>query len=385
MKKFLSLILTLVLAATMIVCLPAVASAGFNPDSPGDEDLAAVMGAYYPRAFSAANFKDGVIALMEGNEIGYFVGGKPEMIWRHETDPECDFLFCVNDYYPNAEYALCGFIGNDVLSFKDDISMEVEFDNVYTYDFGEDYLFFFRIRGGSLYLWTPYFEQLISEHNATDVITTGVYAFYADDRGNHVFGASLADICKKTQDFLGYHPIPVIDLDGDIWDYYPELYWYDEDGFVDNTANFNQEHGIDFASWGNPKHNLTVDDFVHYVRANINVVTADFDVPFSGYYDPLIYPDIDFYSFDGYVEFELASDIKMNKLTWFSHEGSPDMAMQIGDIITNSGGAYVRTDLLDYDGAELVYEYDGQLFHVGYMMGDPTTYVYVFNPDTVDE
>ena len=385
MKKLISLLLTLVLVVTMAACLPAVAMAGVDPDSPGDDELAAIMGSYYPRAFSSARFKDGVIALMNGNEIGYFVGGKAEMIWRHETDPECDFLFCVNDYYPDAAYSLCGVAGNDVLSFRDNISMVVELDNVYTYGFGEDYLFFFRLINGCLYLWTPYIEQQISDYNAFDVITTGAYAFYADDRGDHVFGASLADICKKTQEYIDHHPIPIVDLDGNIWDYYPELYWYDDGGLVDNTADFNRQYGIDFSAWGHSKHSVTLDDFVYYVRHMPKVVRADFDIPFSDYYNPLIYPDIDFYSFDGYVEFELASEVELKKFTWFSHEGSADMAKQIGGIITNSGGMYVRTDLLDMDGVELVYEYDGQLIHVGCLIGDPTTYVYAFNPEIVEE
>ena len=387
MKKFVSLLLALVMATIMIVCLPATAAAGFEYDLPGDDELASILGDYSERAYASARFKDGVIALLFGDEIAYIVDGQPQMMYRHKTDPEGDFFFCVQEHYPDAEYNLCACVGNDILSFRDNLAMEVELENVYTSDFGTDYMFCFNLEEGCLILWTPYTKLLVAKNDVTDVVTTGEYAFFTDAFGSHAFGASLADICKKTDAYLRRHPIPIVDLgDLDIWDIYPELYWYDENGFVDNTASFNEEYGIDFSSWGSAKHDFTFEDFPIYTRASVRTITETFDVPLDIYDNPLVYYDITFYGFEGYLQFYRASDLDLEKIYWYDNEGSGELTLELCNILEDAGGKVLRTDVLEMYGLEYVYDLGGQIIHVGYTDEyGPTTYVYAYNPERVDE
>ena len=389
MKKFVSLMLAIVMAAMLTVCLPtaALAEVNFTAEPMDDAELKKTMGEYYDRCIGAACFEYGAIALMEGDEIGYFAFGNTETVWNHATDVERDIFFRVGEGYPDAGYDLCAYAGNDVLSFRSGEMMEIEMTNVWTYDFGEDYLYFISIDGGALTLWTPYAHIILATDGVYDAVVNRDYLLFSDAHGGHVVNARMSDICKKTQAYLSYHMPPIIDMGNvEIWDYYPELYWYDEYGLVDNTADFNNEFGINFDAWGSSKHDFSLDDFATYVSMPINGILNTFDIPLEMYEDPFTYPDITFNGHSGYLQFYRASDFELKSIYWYDNEGTPGLIDELCKLVEDAGGKLARTDVLEGYGVEYVYKLNGRYIHVGYTdENGPTSYIYAYNPNTYDE
>lgn len=388
MKKFVSLILAMVVMLT--ICIPNALAVDFMAQMIEISELEGIMGEYFPRCYTATYYRYGALAIMDDNEIGYFTEGNTEVVWRHGTDSERDFFMTVKEAYPNAEYDICAYAGNDVLSFDDDLSMEVEMSKVWTYEFGEDYLCFLSIEGGALALWTPYAYIIIATNGVYDAVINRDYLLFADKFGGHVVNARLSEVCKQTQAYLSFHPLPIVDLgeNADIWDYYPELYWYDEYGLVDNTASFNEEFGIDFDAWGgaeSSKHDFALSDFESFVTKPISEIINIFDVPIEMYVDPFVYNNITFNGHNGYLQFYRANDYDLKSIYWYDNEGTLTLDELI-QLVEAAGGKFVRNDIPEDYGIEYVYELNGRFIHVGYTAeGGPTCYIYANNPYMVDE
>ena len=85
MKKHLALILAILMTLPLFT---AAAAEGLDQDAYpdiylSDSELAKIVGPFYDRIYTAVRFKEGALAIMSGDEIGYFENGSMIMKWNH--------------------------------------------------------------------------------------------------------------------------------------------------------------------------------------------------------------------------------------------------------------------------------------------------------------
>ncbi len=390
MRKFFTILLAIVLMVTMTV---TVASADiFNDDiAMEDNEIAKHAGNYYNRVFMAARWKDGIVATLEGDEVGYFVNGNPVAIWPHETTYE-DFFCSTKIAYPNSDYDLFAVLGSDICSFRDDISMAIEVEDVSFFGFPEDELnrfflakcgapcsHFFVMKDGVLSFWSPYAFVTLSNSGVYRVNADGEYVFFADDFGTHVLNASLAEMNKHNQRYFSYHPIEIVDLDTDEFlDYCGSLYVWDFDGIHPETEEFDKRFGIDLSKWGHPKMDFNVEDFWFFIDHSAALMQRTFDCPEGDYKNPTIYNNIEFYGLKGRLVVSLFNMFEIKGISWESYDSSEDTTQKLKNTLITKGILISENVKTDDGGIESTYNVDGQLIHVGIRNADgsPVSYVY---------
>ena len=390
MKRFFVVLLAIVLMAAMTI---TTASADiFNDDiAVEDDEIAKHAGNYYNRIFMAARWKDGIVATLEGDEVGYFVDGTPVAIWPHETTYE-DFFCSTKVAYPNSQYDLFAVLGSDICSFRDDISMAIEAENVSFFGFPEDEFnlyflakngapcsHFFVMNSGLLLFWSPYAFVTLANSGVHRVNVDGEYVFFADDYGTHILNASLAEMNKRNQRYFSYHPIEIVDLDTDEFlDYCGTLYEWDFDGIHPQTEEFDKRFGIDLSVWGHPKIDFTVDDFRFYIEHSMMLMYRTFDCPEGNYENPTIFNNLDFYGLKGRLVVSLFNMLEIEGIRWESYDSSENTTQKLKNTLITKGILISDNVKTDDDGIESVYNVDGQLIHVGirYENGSPVSYAY---------
>ena len=400
MKKIIAILLVALFATSLF----ATASASYFDGNYGLDrgEISEITGPYCDRVILATPWKDGLVATLEGDEVGYFVDGQVVAIWQCPTTDE-DFFVDLSKGFPNAEYSLClVLVTGELYSFRDDISMNIEETGVYLYGFcldWEDYFaqkgkslysYFFLKQDGALYYWSPYAKVLLTNANARDLVVNVDYVFFSDDFGVHVINASLAEMNLHNQRFFSYHPLPIIDLGNvDIWEYCGGLYAIDGDEFYSISEPFDQKYGIDFSIWGTAKTEFTLDDFAYYPSRSFYRLQEILDNPEGEYANPVIYHNVSFYGHDGYLSVRLQSRTEIEQIRWISYDGSFDINTDLEQIIFESGGIYIDSGTYEDEDitADAIYDYNGQLIHVCYYETDTSfeTIVYANNMEILNE
>ena len=381
MKKLLAVLFVFMMAIFMFAV--SFADEYVNEVALTDSEIDAMAGSYSGQIIRAAKFKDGLAATMYGDRLGYFVDGEPVQIWEGYQVSDEDFFFGIKGYNPKAGYDLCIMLGNTVYSIRDDLTLRYEVSHVFCYGFGVDYCYFFALSDGDLYYWSPYALVLISGSGVYDMIVNVDYAFFDDHSGGHVINASLRDMNRMNQRYFTYHPLKIIDLGATFWDYYGDMYDWDENGLVDNTAAFNQQFGVDFSVWGNPKFDLTVEDFTTLPDKTVAAIEMIFDSPVEDYTNPLQYDNIYFCGHRGLLDVPYVDEVTIYNVRWRCTNGSVTLTEELKGIVGD------RCRLIDhianteegYD--EYVYKLNGHKIHVGYQNvidGSVISYVYTYNP-----
>ena len=400
MKKFIAIILVAILATLSL----ATASASYFDGSYGldYDEIANITGAYSNRVMLATPWKDGVVATLEGDEVGYFVGGEAIAIWDCPTSYE-DFFVDLSKGFPNAEYSLClVLVTGELFSIRDDLSMNLEETDVYMYGFCLDwenyfaqkgqslYAYFFIKQDGALYYWSPYAKVMLTNYDARDLVVNVDYIIFSDAAGVHVVNASLAEMNLHNQRYFSYHPLPIIDMGNvDIWEYSGGLYALDGDEFFSVSDWFDQEYGVDFSVWGNAKTEFTLDDFVYYPSRSFYRLQEILDNPEEEYANPVVYRNISFCGYSGHLMVKLSSQTEIEQIRWVCDDSSFEVNTAIEEFVIESGGTFVDGGTYeDRDiTAEVVYNYEGQLIHIArYETGDKfETIIYANNMEILNE
>ena len=381
-------LLAILLAIMMAISLAPVASADLfvSAIAMNDDEIATHAGSYYDQVIYAARFKDGLVAIMHGDHLGYFVNGELVMRWDYPTSEE-DFFFYVKDAYPKAEYDLCVMLGTTVYSIRNNLSMHEEISDVSYYGFDLDFAYIFAIRSGALYYWSPYALVQVSDSDVYDMVVNVDYAFFDDASGGHVINASLRDMSRMTMRYYMYHPLQICDLPSTFWDWYGEVYGWDENGLVDQSADFDQQFGIDFSGWGNPKLDFAVEDFLTYPGMTVNELESIFDSPIEDYSNPIQFADISFYGHNGTLVAYYVDEATFKYIRWVSDSGSLELTEELKAIVAERGGFVKHNSFQDSNAEEDVYDVGGQMVHVGYQLIDDTiiSFVYANNKYLTDE
>ena len=406
MKKIIAILLVAILAT---LSLTTVFAEDFYGDDwcgdtygPSYEEIVSITGSYSDRVLSAMNWKDGLVATLEGDEVGYFVDGKVVALWPCPTSYE-DFFIDLSKGFPDAEYSLClVLVTGELITFHDNISMNLEETDVYTYGFNLDWSdyfmrkgkslnsYFFLNQGGALYYWSPYAKVLLSIGNVNAIVVNVDYVLFADDAGVHVINASLAEMNLHNQRFFSYHPLPIIDMGNvNIWDFCGDLYGVEGTDFVRTSDWFDQKYGTDFSIWGSIKARFTLEDFAYYPSRNIYALQEAMDTPEDDYANPIVYHDVSFCDHDGYLAAHLLSPTVIKQLRWTCYDGSVGVYNDIKRYILGAGGVLVSSGTYQ-DGEfieESVYKYTDQLIHVAYRDngGDFEIVVYANNMEVLNE
>ena len=379
MKK----LFTILLVALLATLLFSAASAEYYEDDygPSYDEIVSVTGPYSDRVLTAAQWKDGLVATLDGDEVGYFVNGKAVMIWKCPTSYE-DFFVDLSKGFPNAPYSLCLVLSTgELYSFRDDISMNIEETGIYLYGFNLDYSDYFAQRGksldsyfflkqdGAFYYWSPYAKVQLTGFDAQTLVINFDYIFFSDSTGVHVINASLAEMNLHDQRFFSYHPLPVINIgDVDIYEFYGGLYAIDENNeFCFEGDAINQEYGIDFSIWGSTKAEFTLHDFSYYPPRSFYRLQEVMDCPEEEYANPVIYRNISFCGYDGYLAVYQYTNSEIKQIRWVCAENRPGVDTEIEQHIQESGGVFVSSGTYEDEeiSAETVFSYEGQLIHVG--------------------
>lgn len=383
MKKLFALILVMLMAMSLFTT--AAAEGGDEeayPDiSLSDSELAEIVGPFYDRVYVAARFKEGALAIMNGDEIGYFENGNMVMKWNHATS-EFDSFFDVFAY-PQAEYSICAIlIGGDIVSFRDDLSMCIEVHDVYEFVLGDDAVYAYRLtEDGTLYYWSPYVYMPISS-GVEQAITFYGITFLADENGISVVGADAFDIGKMSMDYYRHHDIHVIPLgSGSIDDYATEALGEDFESNDSRIAAFCEKYNFTFTTGSNElKYDITVKDLAEYPYTTINYCLMAFEPPTDEYADPLLFRDIAFYGNAGDLMIYLANEVEIRQIRWASADNDPNLADELYGLVA-SESIYVRDNT---SGKEEIYRYGDQLIHVG-CQEDGRIYIYANNMRKVNE
>ncbi len=378
MKKIIAILLTALFAITL--CTTASASYYDDEFGPNYDEIADAVGPFMDRVILAAYWKDGMIATLYGDEVGYFVNGEPIKIWRCPTSDE-DQLIDLTKGFPDADYSLClVLISGELFSFRDDLSMNLEEVGVYMYcrrlaygDYfaqqGQSlYCCFFLKQDGSLYYWSPYAKVLLTNANAENIIINFDYVLFSDDFGVHVINASLAEMNLHNQRFFSYHPLPIVDMgDIDIWQFAGGLYNENDGVFYRSSDWFDQEYGIDFSIWGSTKAEFTLHDFSYYPPRSFYRLQEVMDCPEEEYANPVIYRNISFCGYDGYLAVYQYTNSEIKQIRWICTENHTGVDTEIEQRIQESGGVFVSSGTYEDEdiSAETVFSYEDQLIHVG--------------------
>ncbi len=382
MKKFFALILAILMAMPLFTTATAEdwEDGGYPDIYLDDATIKTIVGSYYSHVITAAKFKDGALAIMDGNKIGYFEGGNLVMEWSHPTT-DFDFFFDVFDY-PDAEYSICAVLGSDLVSFRDDLSMHIEAQNLYQFSFGEDAVYAYVLTDdGSLYYWSPYVYLLIA-HDVEQAISFYGVTFFISDGCVYVVGAYVFDIGKMTQEYYRHHELHVIPLGpGHIDDYVDEAFGEEFEPNDERMAAFCEKYDFSFASVGQEmKYDITIEDFTDFPYTTVNYCLATFDLPADEYADPLVFTDISFYGNYGDLMVYLANDVELKQIRWVSVNSDDDSSDELFGLVAS------RCDWVG-DGkvpGEEVYRYGDQLIHVG-NLEDGRVYIYANNMRKVNE
>ncbi len=383
MKKLFALILAILMAMPLFT---AAAVEGRDEEAYpdiflSDPEVAEIVGPFYNRVYAAVRFKEGALAIMSGDEIGYFENGSMVMKWNHATS-EFDYFFDVFAY-PEAEYSICAIlIGGDIVSFRDDLSMSLEVHDVYEFALGDDAVYAYRLtEDGTLYYWSPYVYMPISSGVAQAITFYGM-TFIADDNCISIVGADAFDIGKLSMDYYRHHDIHVIPLgDGSIDDYATEVLGEDFEPDESRIAAFCEKYEFSFTTGSDAiKHDFSLDDFAEYPYTTINYCLNAFQSPADEYADPLLFRDIAFYGYVGDLLIYLANEVEIKQIRWVSADYDPDLVDELCKLV-DSESVYISSGS---SGNEEIYRYGDQLIHIG-CQEDGRAYIYANNRRKVNE
>ena len=381
MKKFFALILAILLVMSLFTTAVAEDWDDEYPDIYlDDSELAEIVGPYYGRIYVAARFKNGAVAIMDDDKVGYFENGNLVMEWSHPTSNE-DYFFDVSYDYPDAEYDLCAILCDQIVSFYDDLTMRVEVNNVFSYAIGDDAVFAYDMADDrSLYYWSPYVRILID----TDVYEVSTFygiTFISDKTGVSILGVKAFDIGKMPQRFYNHHFVPLIPLGNySIGDYVAEAYGDELEPDDQRMSAFFKKYDIKFSEWGETKLDFSIEDFAEYPYMTVNSILSAFAYPDDEYADPLMFSDIAFYGNAGDLLVYLANEVEIKQIRWVSTSDDPDLVDELFGLVASR---------CDYEGSgnadgEEVYRSGDQLIHVG-CQEDGRVYIYANNMRKVNE
>ena len=383
MKKHLALILAILMTLPLFT---AAAAEGLDQDAYpdiylSDSELAKIVGPFYDRIYTAVRFKEGALAIMSGDEIGYFENGSMIMKWNHATS-EFDCFFDVFAY-PLAEYSICAIlIGGDIVSFRDDLSMGLEVHDVYEFALGDDAVYAYRLsEDGMLYYWSPYVYIPISS-GVEQAITFYGMTFLVNENCISIVGADAFDIGKLPMDYYRHHDIHVVPLgDGTIDDYATEALGENFEPDESRIAAFCEKYGFTFSTGSNEiKHDFSVSDFAEYPYTTVNYCLAAFDPPADEYADPLLFRDISFNGNTGDLLIYLANEVEIRQIRWVSADNGQNLVEELNNLVA-SESVYVSGGS---SGKESIYRYGDQLIHIG-CQEDGRVYIYANNMRKVSE
>lgn len=347
----------LLLMVLMMVAALVPAAAGGDGMIPGAEEAERITEPFRSRVWKAARFGNGVLAVMSGNKVGYFEDSGLVFEWDHETTEE-DFFFDVSQSYPEAEYPVCARLGNEIVSFREDLSMHTEAPDVFAVGISGEGVYACSLSPyGTLKYWSPYMSGVIAM-DVQEAAARGGLILFRDGEGVKAVDADAYAIGKRTSDFLVHHPLPTVKIgDGALGDYAAEAFGEDPQPEEQRMAAFREKYGIDFSRWGKVKHSVTIGDFAGFSGTTLNYVLERMDLPEDNWADPLVFSHISFYGYDGYFSVYAANDVEIDHVCWNSYDTSPETVAAIRAEV--AGRCPQGTNQSD------IYE-DDEIFMVGY-------------------
>ena len=382
MKKFFALILAVLMAMSLFATAAAEDwdEEAYPDIYLSDSELAEIVGPFYDRVYVAVRFKEGALAIMNGDEIGYFENGNMVMRWNHATS-DFDYFFDVFAY-PQADYSICAILdGGDIVSFRDDLTMGLEAHDIYEFALGDDAVYAYVLtEDKTLYYWSPYVYMPIAS-GVDQAITFYGITFLADENCISVIGADAFDIGKKSMDYYRHHDLRVVPLgSGSIDDYATEALGENFEPNDRRIAAFCEKYDFTFTIGGNEmKYDFSVEDFTEYPYTTINYCLTMFEPPADEYADPLLFRDISFYGNDGDLLVYLANEVEIKQIRWVAADNDPDLTDELYGLIA-SRCDYVSSG----SNGEEIYRCGDQLIHIG-CQEDGRVYIYANNMRKVNE
>ena len=370
MKKVF-LFLFVIIVATLLF---STASANiFNDDIAMDStEIAQIAGPYASRVCKAARWKDGMVAILDNDQIAYFIAeqDEPVMVWEHPTY-DYDFFFSTTVAWPDAEYDLCVVFGDrEVYSFRNNLSMAFEIGDLTYFGFDENFAYFFSNQEGRLFFWSPYAKVPIVCDDAQDVIVEADYVFFNDRNGGHVIDASVEAMNRHNQFYFIYHPLRIVDFGDDFWNHC---------GLYEHSEEFDREYGLDFTRWGYPKTEIKLSEFVYYTDRSYSAITEDFDLSAKEFDNPAIHDGVSFCGHDGYLLVFCMGFNNVKRLCWVSHSGSAELTAELREIVAaectpTDSNVRFNDDVIE----EYAYSLQGNIIHVGLTIYEGETISYVY-------